>query len=339
MSPIPLPAHVPLVISLRGEHVENVHYGSIAVSDAAGRRLAGCGDTAFPVFTRSALKPLQALPLVLAGGARHFALNREQLAITCASHSGEPRHVAVVAGLLEKIGASVSDLRCGTHVPLHHAATGEPLPAGFVPSALHHNCSGKHAGFLAWCRLHGMPFADYLDLDHPLQRTVREVVATVAGAAEELPSGTDGCSAPNYALPLAALARAYARLAADRDGAAGEALAALFEAMTAAPEMVAGSHRPDTLLMQAGGGDWVAKGGAEAVQAVGVRSRGLGLAIKIADGNAAALRVATAAVLDRLGLLAGAALEAIGPWREATLRNHAGTATGRMVPVFDLARA
>jgi L-asparaginase II len=330
-----LPAHVPLVVATRGDAVESVHYGSLAVADASGLLLGSAGDTDFPMFTRSTLKPFQALPFVAGGGPGHFAFSREQVALLCASHSGEPRHVSAVADMLARIGCREDQLQCGSHVPVFYSATGAAAPPGLVPSPLHHNCSGKHAGFLAWCRQHGEPVESYLDPDHPLQREIRHRLAELVGWEEkEMPSGIDGCSAPNYALPLPLLARAYARLAKS-DGEKGTVLATLFEAMTGYPEMVSGEARPDLAYMAPAPADWVAKGGAEGMQALGIRSRGLGIAIKIADGSSRAVEIALASVIGQLGLLP-AEHPALRRWREGRIRNQAGRQTGRRIPVFEL---
>jgi L-asparaginase II len=273
-------AYAPLAEVVRGPAVESVHFGAVAVVDRDGRVLHAIGDPHLLTYTRSALKPLQALPFVAGGGVEHFGFSTAQVALMCASHSGEPRHVAGVADMLARCGCSAADLQCGTHAPGFHEARGEvPPPPPY--SVLQHNCSGKHSGMLAYCVQHGHPTVDYLAYEHPLQQAVRRAVATFTGVAEaRLVGGIDGCSAPNYAVPLAALATAFARLAtADVDADYAAAPHALFRAMTAHPEMVSGEHRSDLALMQAGRGDWVTKIGAEGVQAIGIRSRGLGIAV------------------------------------------------------------
>lgn len=338
--PMELPRHVPLVIATRGGHVESVHYGSVAVVDSAGRLLWGVGDTGYPIFTRSTLKPFQALPFVIDGGPARFGFSPEQVAVMCASHSGEPRHVAAVADMLARVGCTAAQLQCGCHVPLFYAATGVAPPPDPAMSPLQHNCSGKHAGFLAWCRLHGQPVENYLDPDHPLQQRIRRTAAQLAGCGEsEMPTGVDGCGAPNYALPLGRLAYAYARLAThSQQQEHGAALCPLFISMTAHPAMVSGAARSDLILMQAAPGDWVAKGGAEGVQALGIGSRGLGIALKIADGSTRALQVAVASSLEQLDLLPAGSDHPLRQWRESEIRNHAGRLTGRLKPVFELRR-
>jgi L-asparaginase II len=259
------------------------------------------------------------------------------MALLCASHSGEPRHVAGVADMLRRAGCKADQLQCGVHPPLFYAARDELPPPGVVFTPLQHNCSGKHSGMLAYCRHCGLPTETYLAFDHPLQRAIRQAVAHLTGVAESgLLAGIDGCSAPNYAVPLAALAFAYARLAGAEDLRYGRAPLALADAMSAHPEMVSGEKRNDLVLMRAGRGDWVTKVGAEGVQAIGVRSRGWGIAIKVADGNARGLHPATVAVLEQLGLLDDSQRDDLAAWREPTIRNYRGIVTGKIEPVVAL---
>lgn len=330
-------AHAPLTVMTRGGAVESVHMGSVAVVDGEGRLLYAAGDPEARTYTRSALKPLQALPFVAAGGPARFGLTQQEIALLCASHSGEPRHVAAAASILAKAGNRAADLQCGAHPPHHYLAHDQvPPPPPYSPLA--HNCSGKHAGMLAHCSACGYAKGDYLDPDHPLQREIRRAVATFTGVAEgALVMGIDGCSAPNYAMPLRSLARAFARLAAPGDdphfGAAPRTLA---DAMTAHPIMVAGERRSDLALMDAGRGDWVAKVGAEGVQAIGVRSRGWGIALKVADGAVRGLHPATVAALDQVGLLDDAARATLAQWARPEVKNYRGIVTGGIEPVVVL---
>jgi L-asparaginase II len=174
------PPHVPLSVATRGDAIDGVHYGSVAVVDRAGRLLFAAGDPNYLTMTRSALKPLQAVPLVASGGVERFGFSTAQVALLCASHSGEPRHVSAVADMLAKSGSSVDELQCGSHAPGYYDVRGEiPPPPPWSPLA--HNCSGKHSGMLAWCVLCGAPKGTYLDFDHPLQQAVRESVSHFTG--------------------------------------------------------------------------------------------------------------------------------------------------------------
>lgn len=331
------PSHVPLVVTTRGDTIENVHYGAVAVVDRSGRVLHAVGDPQVPVFTRSTLKAFQALPFVADDGPRRLGLTPAQLATMTASHSGEPCHLAAVDALLAAAGCTVDDLQCGCHVPYLYDTLGRTPAPDARFDARHHNCSGKHAGFLAYCRLHGLARDDYLEVGHPLQRRIRENVAALLGLdAARIPVGTDGCSAPNLALPLAGLARLWAMLAA---GGAGrdtdDALDALFAAMTAHPEQVSGTGRSDLHFAAAGGGDWVAKVGADGVQVIGLRSRGLGIALKVSDGRSEARFVAAFAVLRALGLVADDDPH-LSRYARIPIRNARGRVTGEMRAAFEL---
>lgn len=329
-----LPRHVPLVVTTRGGAVECVHYGSIAVVDRAGRLVAGAGDPRSLNFARSSLKPFQALPFVEDGGMAHFGFGSCELALMCASHNAEPLHLGIARRMLARIGGCEADLQCGSHAPAFFAATGR-VPPRRSWSQLHHNCSGKHSGFLAWCRLHRRPLAEYLEPGSPLQRRIRATLTRLAPRAPLL-RGTDGCSAPNFALPLACLAQLYCRLACDD----APELAALRFAMTRHPDIVSGSGRMDLALMQAGAvrrpGDWVSKVGAAGLQAIGVRSRGLGIAIRIADGNAMAVNAATLETLRQLGLLQDASRTPLAIFAQRGVRNDRGREVGRIAAILRL---
>jgi L-asparaginase II len=250
-------------------------------------------------------------------------------------------HVAQVSSILQKSGTTFQQLRCGCHVPYRFSFNDKPLPEGFQYDERHHNCSGKHSGFLAYCALHALPIETYTDLDHPLQQAVRKAVADVAGvASKDMAWGVDGCSAPNFAMPLSSLARAYARLATpESDTKYGNSLKLLGEAMTAHPELVSGTGRNDADLMRAGRGDWVTKVGADGVQVVASRSRGQALALKIADGNKAALFAATIEALEQLGWLDAAQRVALQAWRSQPIQNIKGAQVGERRPVFQIQKA
>lgn len=329
--------HVPLAVVERGGQAESVHQGSIAVVDADGTLVASAGSPDTVAFTRSSLKPLQALPFVLAGGPAHFGLASEQVALLCASHSGEARHQAAVADLLRRAGCGVDELGCGTHAPFVYETLGEPPPPPPY-SPLGHNCSGKHAGMLACCVLRGWPREGYLDPGHPLQVEIRAAVARYAGVpVKDLEPVLDGCSAPNYALPLAGLARAYARLVRPaRNDAEAAACREITAAMLRHPDYVSGERRGDLALMRAGRGAWIAKVGAEGMQAIGWPDAGLGVAIKVADGAGRAVVPVAIAVLEALGALDAAARRDLAPWAAPVLHNARGLAVGCVRPIVVL---
>jgi L-asparaginase II len=329
---------LPLVETTRGDTLENVHFGHVAVTDTQGRVLASAGDPQRVSFTRSTLKPLQALPFMQGGGARHFGLTPANLAMLCASHNGEPMHVEQVENILAKADVSYQRLQCGCHVPYFAELGAWPPPAPGSYDERHHNCSGKHSGFVAHCVQHGLPLENYVDPAHPLQQAIRRDVAAAVGLEEgQLAMGIDGCSAPNYAMPLASLARGFARLASGKaDTQFGESFEPLAAAMTAHPELVSGTGRNDVALMKAGRGDWVSKVGADGVQVVASRGRGEALAIKVADGNKLALFAATVEALEQLGWLDDGQREALRPWRNETIASIKGAPVGRRRAVFRL---
>lgn len=336
--PIPhLPAHVPIAATFRGGHPENIYFGSFSVVSASGEVLASAGDIDSAVFTRSALKPFQAMPLIHLGSDR-FALEDADIALLCASHSGEPRHTARVAGLLARIGASETALACGMHEPYFFRTMGQTPPAGASYTRLQHNCSGKHTGMLMLAHALGQPLAGYLDAAHQVQQAIRESVAHFSGIApERLVPGIDGCSAPNYALPLRALAQAFARLTlSSPDPLFGSTPVRVARAMCRHPEMVSGEGRNDLFLMQAGAGDWVSKVGADGVQAVASFSRGVGIAAKVSDGNLTPLMVALVAALQQLGWADAACQQALTALLPPPMKNAAGIEVGVMRSVLQL---
>ncbi len=329
---------VPLIELTRGGTLENQHFGAIAVVNTQGEVVAHAGDPYWLSFSRSTLKALQALPFMQAGGAEHFGFSSEQVAMLCASHNGEEMHVAQAQTMLDKAELSYKALKCGCHVPGIFTHQERQPPPDFVIDERHNNCSGKHAGFLAYCVQHGLDLEDYIDPQHPLQQAIRRDVARAVGLTPaDFKMGIDGCSAPNYAMPLAHLARGYARLASGaRDSEFGESFAALSEAMTTHPELVSGTGRNDLALMRAGRGDWVSKIGADGVQVVGSKSRGEAFAMKIIDANKPALFAATVEVLEQLGWMDNEQRTAMQAWRARDIRNARGLPVGQRQAVFKL---
>lgn len=317
--------------------MENVHFGSFAVVDRSGQVLAALGDIDTPVFTRSSLKPLQAVPLV-ASSADHLDLSDADIALLCASHNGEAMHVERVAALLARIGADENALACGTHEPFFFRFNGQTPPAGARFGRLHHNCSGKHAGMLLLADALGAPLSGYLDTEHPAQQAIVQSVSHWSGIAPaKLVMGIDGCSAPNIALPLRALAHAFARFTGETpDPRYGMAHQRIARAMSDHPELVSGQGRNDLVLMRAGRGDWFSKVGADGVQAVASFSRGVAVAAKCSDGQLAPLMVALVSALDQLGWLDEEALTALATLIPPPLKNAAGIEVGEWRAVLEL---
>ncbi|MEN9061323.1 asparaginase [Ponticoccus litoralis] len=319
----------PMVEIHRGGFVESRHSGHAVVCDSGGTIVEAWGDPDAVILPRSAAKMLQALPLVASGAARAAGLGPRQLALACASHQGAPLHVAEVGTWLERLGLRAEDLRCGPEPSRDKTLRFEMIRTGQRPGRIHNNCSGKHTGFLTLARHLGTG-PDYVAPEHPVQRACRAHFEDMTGA----PSpgfGIDGCSAPNFATTVAGLARAMARMAgaAGRAGAAEQASAALVEAMIAHPDLVAGEGRACTLLMRAASEPVAIKTGAEGVFVAILPQRGLGLALKIADGATRASECAVAALLVRLGVLEAGHPD-VARFLNPPIRNWDGQVTGEI---------
>ncbi|WP_142850610.1 asparaginase [Telmatospirillum sp. J64-1] len=321
-----------LVEIIRGGQVESYHRGVVCVSNAKGEVALSLGDISRPAYPRSAVKPLQALPLVETGALDHWHLGPRELALACASHTGEARHTEAVAAWLERIGLGPKDLECGSHAPVDPDTARRLVHDGIPPCPLHNNCSGKHAGMLTTARFMGEETRGYILPDHPVQRRVTEALAEMTETPLDNPA-VDGCGIPTFALPLSALALGMARLADPGGQSPGRraALERIRAAMTAHPEMVGGSVRMDTRLMQPGR-PLVTKGGAEAVYAAALPAQGLGIAVKIDDGASRASDVAMIEILRRLGALSPDDEARLAGHARPALRNAAGRVVGEIRP-------
>jgi L-asparaginase II len=331
----------------RGSHVESFHTGSIAVVDSRGRLLAFAGDPALRTCLRSAAKPFQAIPLLEYGGVEEFDLSGEEIALTCGSHGGEPIHVSTAAALLRKGEFDEEDLLCGAHLPYDEKAAAELRASGEAPSPLHNNCSGKHAGMLLATKVMDVPSAGYIDADHPLQVLMRSTLADFAGLApEEIPIAVDGCGVPAFYLSLQRAALAYARLMAPAAlERYAESAANVAEAMTAFPYYVGGAWTITTPLMDAFGGELLAKEGAEGFYAIGIGPEmastltdrlkvaddtAIAIALKIHDGSMT--RGRNPVILRTLELLG----VEVGLPREWPVMNVAGARVGDVKAEFEL---
>ena len=326
---------------LRGGAVESAHLGSLAIVDGDGGLVLSLGDVDARVFPRSAVKLLQALPLVESGAADRLGLTDAELAIACASHSGEPEHVATAAGMLAKAGLDVSALECGTQWPGREPVLRGMVERGEQATPLHNNCSGKHAGFVCVaCQLalaretDARDFArGYVEAEHAVMREVGAALSAATGSDIDVaPRGTDGCSIPTYALPLRALALGFARAATGQGLSAGRASAArrLRAACATAPFMVGGTKRFDTLVMQALGESVCCKVGAEGVYCAALPTLGLGVALKIADGQVRGAEAAMAAVIEALLPLDDAQAALLASYSQLQLHNWQGRLVGEV---------
>ena len=314
---------------MRGGLVESRHHGALAIVDADGTVVLKLGDIDSPVFPRSAVKALQALPLVESGAADGFS--PEELAVMCSSHSGEPGHVATVQAMLAHAGLDASALRCGSHVPLNRTAAEALFRAGKQPSALHNNCSGKHAGFLCLaCELKADP-RGYCEPDHPAQRAVRAAIEGISGAQlSDERRAIDGCSVPTWAMPLEKLALAFARFGSGHGLPPRRVAAAarLRAACAAHPWHVAGTGRFCTEVMQLLGARAFVKTGAEGVYCAALPAAGFGIALKCDDGATRASEVAMAAAIARFVAMSDAEASAFEKLLRPTLRNWNGIEVG-----------
>jgi L-asparaginase II len=335
----------------RGKIVESVHFGAAAVVDSRGRLLASLGDPYLVTFLRSSAKPFQALPFIERGGHEKFGLTPREIALMCSSHSGTDEHVEMVKGMQAKIGVSASDLLCGTHYPIHEATSDAMKIRGELPTPYRHNCSGKHTGMLAHAKLRAAPIENYLDFDHPVQASILQTFAEMCVVSvESVELGIDGCSAPNFAVTLYNAAFGYARLCDPYDQAPVRAAACrtISSAMMSHPDMVGGPGRFDTALMRAGKGAILVKGGAEGFQsvgllpgAIGAGSPGIGIAIKISDGDPSdrARNGVALAILQALGALDAQQLDELSSFGPQTqLQNYRKLNIGVSRPAFVLDR-
>jgi L-asparaginase II len=348
----------PLLEVTRGDIVESVHYGYIAVVDSNGKLLSSYGDPKMVAFLRSSAKPFQAIPFVERGGIDYFQFTPRELSISCASHEGSDLHVQTVEGMQKKIGVEESALQCGVHLPGDVHAFKSLLLSGRQPTPNQNNCSGKHTAMLAHAKMRDLPLENYLEVGHPIQQEILAVFADMCRLpVSEVELGTDGCSAPNFAVPLYNAALAMARLCDPRELSETRASACrkITSAMTTYPEMVSAYGEFDEQLMRAGEGKIVCKRGAEGYQIVGLLphvlgpdSPGVGIALKVSDGDPSrtaldlthSTRVRPAVVIEilrQLGALSPEqeqALASFGPVRP--IKNHRGIVTGQSRPVFAL---
>lgn len=348
----------PIFELTRGEITESIHYGAIAVVDSDGKLLASYGDPQTVAFLRSSAKPFQALPFVERGGVAHFGFSEQEVALACASHKGSEEHVRVVEAMQAKVGVDESYLQCGSHMPGDVSAYKHLIKNDEAPTPNRNNCSGKHTAMLAHAKMRGLPLDTYLDPEHPIQQ---DILASFAEMCLLPPNqvhlGIDGCSAPNFAVPLFNSALAYARLCDPHalSDTRANSCQKITSAMRAHPEMISSATEFDCRLMQVGRGKIVCKRGAEGYQAIGLLpgaihadSPGIGIAIKIMEGDLGQRKLdltaysrvrpaVTLEILKQLGTLTKAQLDQLadfGPHKPVT--NHRGIVVGEARPVFTL---
>ena len=346
----------PILELTRGGIVESTHYGSIAIADSNGKLLYSHGDPYAVAFLRSSAKPFQALPFIERGGAEHFNYETKEIAITCASHETSQMHLDTIKALQAKIGIEERYLQCGPHLPGDADNLRKAIKENIVPTPNFNNCSGKHTSMLAHAKMRGLLLENYLANDHPIQQDILATLSEMCAIEKEkIWLGIDGCSAPNFAMPLFHAALGMARMCDPRHlpDARRSACNKIASAMTAHPEMISNFGEFDCELMKVGAGKVVTKRGAEGFQIIGLTpgvhgELGVGIAFKVADGDAARFgddlnsraRVRPAATLEilrQLKALDDAQLEKLakfGP--KKVLKNYAGLVTGESHPAFVL---
>lgn len=328
-----------LVDVYRGKRVESSHCGHIAVVNSEGQLLYSTGDPFRVTYARSSVKPIQAIPVVETGAADNYEFSAPDLSLCCASHSGEAQHTDRVLAILKRAGMEDTSLQCGTHIP-HAQDTYKSLIAeGKELTPLYNNCSGKHSGMLVTAKFMGETLEDYYLLDHPVQQRILKTISEVTDyPVEKIEIGTDGCGVPVHALPLERLAYGFARMADSKT--LGEKRARIVDRITAAmmefPEMVGGTGRFCTDFMKASNGRLFGKAGAEGVYLIGDKETGIGIAIKMEDGNGRAVYPAALETLRQIGLINEEQINSLMHHYRPVLKNARQESIGELVPSFTL---
>jgi L-asparaginase II len=325
---------------IRGETVESIHRGHFIVLDGEGRIVASAGDPSTVTFYRSSCKAFQAIPCITSGAADRFGFTEDEIAMAVASHSGEKIHVETAARMLAKAGLSETDLRCGAHMPFYEAEANRMIAAGETPSQLHNNCSGKHSAMLAFAKHIGADIATYESPSNPIQKAIVSCVAEFAEVpVSGIATGVDGCAAPNFALPIAAMAKSFVNLLSPPstfDDKTRDACRRIVSAMIKYPDLIGGTGRLDTMLMQAVEGKLISKVGADGVWLCGVLPSekwptGLAIALKIEDGDDFLSRpVVAIEILRRLRVLGLNDLAGVSPM---PVKNRRGDVVGKIEAV------
>jgi L-asparaginase II len=342
-----IPVPEPLVQVTRGAITESRHRGHVVAVEPNGRVVARLGVPETVTFLRSSAKPHQTIPMIASGAAERFGFNEKEIAVACASHSGEKIHTEVAASMLKKMGLSPNDLKCGVHEPFSPEVARDLRERGEKPDVLQNNCSGKHAGMLALALHLGAPIDTYDQPGSQVQLAIGRVISEFSSIPiEDIAVGVDGCGVPVFGVTVKAMAIMYARLVApppEFDQSTRSACARVVTAMTSYPELIGGTaERLDTEMMRATAGSLVSKVGAEGVYTAGVRPcpqwpNGLGLALKIEDGDDHRARpTVVIESLNQLGVLDDAALEAVSRYAFFPVRNRNGQVVGEVRATFKL---
>ena len=324
----------------RGNTVENVHFGAIAVVDSKGKLIYSFGDPYFVTYLRSAAKPFQAIPLIISGAADEFGLDRKEIAIVCGSHNGQKKHIDVVKSILKKIGLSEKNLLCGAHIPHYYTINNIPPPKGARFKPIHNNCSGKHAGILALSVYHGWNTKNYLSPKHPAQKMILDAISEICEyPTKKIGIGIDGCGVPVFAMPLYNMALVFSKLVTQqgKDEKASEAYQLIASSMLRYPEMVSGFGRFDLSLAKVGKGNILSKAGV-ALYCLGLIDSGWGMAAKIVDGARIAIGPTVCEALKQLGAVKKNDMRKFGEYALPIIRNHKGDKVGFVKAEFKLKR-
>jgi L-asparaginase II len=325
---------------IRGQAVESVHCGSIAVVDAKGKLIYSFGDPNFFTFLRSSSKPFQVIPLLKSGAVKYFGFTDKEIAIMCGSHSGEPRHIQTVKSIFKKIGLSEKYLKCGSQTPLYYTANEKTPPLKKFPQ-IYHNCSAKHSEMLALCRYKGWSLKDYLNPDHPVQKEIlKEHSAICQYPISKIKIGIEGCSAPAFALPLKNMAIGFANLVnyQGKDSTTSKIYKYIVKVMLKYPEMVSGKNRFDLVLMDSLKGKLICKGGAEALHCTGLLEKGWGITVRITDGGSRAVPPVVIETLRQLKILSPEKIIKIEKFAYPSIKNWRKIKIGNILPEFKLRR-
>lgn len=330
----------PLAVVTRDNYIESIHYGYVCIVNSSGKVIYNLGEYNTRIFFRSSAKPIQVIPLLQSGAADALGFSKKEIAIACASHSGQKIHQEAVEELLKKLDLSKDNLHCGIMTPYSEEENKRLAAQGESPSVFHCSCSGKHSAMLALAKFRGYNVDNYEKKSNPVQEEILKNLAEFAEAeADTIPIGTDGCGAPIYLLPIHKIALTYAKLseyAQDRNSAYHQSCKTVFDAMTQYPEMVAGDYEFCTELMQATGSKLIGKVGCEAVYCLGIKKDNLGICIKIADGNERAVYPVVVQILRDIGILGNSEFSGLKHWYNIMLKNNLGEEIGRIIPICDL---
>ncbi len=328
-----------LVEVTRGEMVESVHRGIAVICDANGGVVKSWGDIGRPIYPRSAIKPLQAISVVESGAVEALALGSVEIALCCASHQGEPRHVDAVMGWLDRLGLEINDLECGPQMPLNEKASRALIRNGLYPTPAHNNCSGKHLGMLTTAIQINEPVKGYIDHNHKVQTRIYRLIQEMIGLdLSKAAKGIDGCGIPVFGIPLISVAIAMAKLGDPSKMSQSRAAAChqIIKACAANPLIISGTGTFNSLVLSKTGESCLLKSGAEGVYAAALPKLGLGICLKIDDGSGRAASAAMLKLLDVLGVVDASTVEFINKNTVSDINNWSGKIVGRIRPASTL---